>query len=93
LGVSVGGVVGAVALQTVDAHNLGLIGAVLIIGAFSAAEIGAQLQPVRNVQRTAGQAEWHAALRASLREAVTNDVALADCCIRGLISTKRAHCN
>jgi predicted MFS family arabinose efflux permease len=38
-GVSVGGVVGAVGIQMVDAHHLGLIGAVLIFVAFIAAEL------------------------------------------------------
>jgi predicted MFS family arabinose efflux permease len=39
LGVSVGGIVGALGIQVVDAHHLGLIGAVLIVFAFMAAEL------------------------------------------------------
>jgi predicted MFS family arabinose efflux permease len=42
LGVSVGGVVGALGLRTVDAHHLGLIGAVLIVCALIAAELAAR---------------------------------------------------
>jgi predicted MFS family arabinose efflux permease len=39
LGVSIGGVIGAIGLQTVDAHHLGLIGAALVLAAFIAAEL------------------------------------------------------
>jgi predicted MFS family arabinose efflux permease len=39
LGVSVGGVIGAIGIQMVDAHQLGFVGAVLIIVALVAAEI------------------------------------------------------
>jgi predicted MFS family arabinose efflux permease len=42
LGVSVGGVVGALGIQVVDAHHLGLIGAALTILALVAAELASQ---------------------------------------------------
>jgi predicted MFS family arabinose efflux permease len=42
LGLSLGGVVGAVGIHLVDAHHLGLIGAVLIVGAFISAEFASR---------------------------------------------------
>jgi predicted MFS family arabinose efflux permease len=42
LGLSLGGVVGALGIRLVDAHRLGFIGAVLIIAAFIAAELASR---------------------------------------------------
>lgn len=42
LGVSAGGVIGAIGLQTVDAHHLGFVGAGLVVVAFLAAEIASR---------------------------------------------------
>jgi predicted MFS family arabinose efflux permease len=42
LGVSAGGVIGAIGIQTVDAHHLGFVGAALIILALVAAELASR---------------------------------------------------
>jgi predicted MFS family arabinose efflux permease len=42
LGVSVGGIAGAVAIRMVDAHHLGLVGAVLIFAAFISAQLASR---------------------------------------------------
>ncbi len=42
LGVSAGGVIGAIGLQTVDAHHLGFVGAGLVVAAFLAAELASR---------------------------------------------------
>ena len=42
LGLSLGGVVGAIGIHWVDAHRLGFIGAVLIVGAFISAELASR---------------------------------------------------
>jgi predicted MFS family arabinose efflux permease len=56
LGVSAGGVIGAVGIQVVDAHHLGFIGAALIIVAFIAAELATRSINAANSAKATGAA-------------------------------------